>query len=109
MSAPTAPKLTPEEKAAKKAENIARIQGEVDGMLGLDASTLAFPQCLEWHGKLRGKIVEMQTLSIQGLFDFKVVRELEPKIVAKIHQVEERAHALQGGTAAVPGKADRTK
>ena len=103
-----APK-TPEEKARLKAENIARITGEVDGLLGLDASTLAFPECLEWHGKLRGKIVEMQTLAIKGLFDFKVVRELEPKLVAKIHQVEERAHALQSGGGALPGKSDRTK
>lgn len=103
-----APK-TPEDKARMKAENITRITAEVDGMLGLDASGLAFPQCLEWHGKLRGKIVEMQGLAIKGLFDFKVVRELEPKIVAKIHQVEERAHALQSGGGALPGKGDRTK
>ena len=102
-------KPTPEEKARLKAENIQRITGEVDALLALDASGLAFPQCLEWHGKLRGKIVEMQTLAIKGLFDFKVVRELEPKLVAKIHQVEERAHALQTGGGALPGKADRTK
>lgn len=102
-------KPTPEEKARLKAENIERITGEVDELLALDASGLAFPQCLEWHGNLRGKIVEMQTLAIKGLFDFKVVRELEPKLVAKIHQVEERAHALQSGGGALPGKADRTK
>lgn len=105
-----APKpLTTEEKARQKAENIARITAEVDGMLALDASALAFPQCLEWHGKLRGKIVEMQTLAIKGLFDFKVVKELEPRVVAKIHEVEERAHALQSGGGALPGKTDRTK
>ncbi|HLE97699.1 MAG TPA: hypothetical protein VI997_10050 [Candidatus Thermoplasmatota archaeon] len=95
------------EKARRKAENTARIRAEVDALLAADVRSLSFPECLERHGLLRGKIVEFQGLVIKGLFDFAAARELEPKLVQKIHEVEERAHALQAGAGGLPGAGDR--
>jgi len=88
-------------------EPLQRLRPFNPGKIAAECSPDYRSECLEWHGRLRGKIVEFQGLVIKGLFDFAAARELEPKLVQKIHEVEERAHALQAGAGGLPGAGDR--
>lgn len=102
---------TPEErrarKEAEKKANHERFAREVAELLQPLAPNLPLPQLQQEHGRLRGKIVEMQQLVITGRFDMKLAQDYERQIVAQIHKVEEAAHRAQTGGAGLPGEGDR--
>lgn len=93
---------TPEEERAKKLEerraNTERFKAEVEALEkeGVPA-TWSFPDLAAEHTRLRTKIMEMQQLVIRGRFDIPTSQDLERRLVARIHQVEERAKTMQTG------------
>ncbi|HVL49076.1 MAG TPA: hypothetical protein VM889_11005 [Candidatus Thermoplasmatota archaeon] len=56
-----------------------------------------FPEISAEHTRLRTKIMEMQQLVIRGRFDIPKSQEYERRLVARIHQLEERARSMQTG------------
>ncbi len=96
-----APKPTLDEirarKAAVKAENLARVSKEVEPLLAPLPERMSFNDLQIAHGRLRQKIVEIQTLAIQGQFDFAKAQDFERILVGRIHEVEERARSASSG------------
>jgi hypothetical protein len=103
MSDPNAakPGETTEERRARKArvkpETLERVTKEVDEMLGPLPEDMSFNDLQLEHSRLREKIMEIQSLAIQGKFDIKKSQEFERILVEKIHKVEERASQMQTG------------
>jgi hypothetical protein len=63
---------------------------------------MSFADCQAEHTRLRMKIVEFQSMVIQGKLDLKKAQELERRMVEQIHAVEEKARGAAAGGGYVP-------
>lgn len=85
-------------KARMKAENGARLEAELErDFLQPLPETMGFNELQMEHGRLRMKIMEFQQMVIQGQLELAKSSELEKRMVAKIHEVEERARGGASG------------
>lgn len=101
---------TPEQrrarKAAEKEANGKRLETELESQyLQPLPEQMGFNELQAEHTRLRAKIMEFQGLVIQGKLDVKKAQDLEKRMVAQIHLVEERARNLHTG-AHVPKRGD---
>ena len=90
------PEESPEERRARKArereENGRRLEAELESQyLRPLPERMSFHDCQHEHTRLRMKIMEFQQMVIQGKLDVKKAQDLEKRMVAQIHQVEEKA------------------
>jgi hypothetical protein len=93
---------TPEQRRARKAaereENARRLESELESQyLRPLPPRMSFNECQAEHTRLRMKIVEFQQMVITGKLDPKKAQELERRMVAQIHAVEELARQAQTG------------
>jgi len=106
----TAPAETPEERRARKAAereaNGKKLEDELESQyLRPLPERMSFMDCQAEHTRLRMKIVEFQNMVIQGKLDVKKAQELEKRMVAQIHLIEEKARgAHTGGYVPKPGE-----
>lgn len=85
-------------KAAEKEANAAKLESELESQyLRPLPERMSFNECQMEHTRLRSKIMEFQGLVIQGKLDLKRAQELEKRMVAQIHQIEEKARMLSTG------------
>ena len=87
---------TPEERRARKArereENGRKLEAELESQyLRPLPERMSFHECQSEHTRLRMKIMEFQQMVIQGKLDVRKAQELEKRMVAQIHQIEEKA------------------
>jgi hypothetical protein len=98
MTTPETPEERRARKARMKAENAARLQEELErDFLQPLPETMGFNELQMEHGRLRMKIMDFQQLVIQGQLDLAKAQEFEKRMVAKIHEVEERARGMGTG------------
>lgn len=92
-------------KAREREENAQRIRAELDrDFLQPLPERMSFHDCQLEHTRLRAKIMEMQTLVVQGKLDVKREQDLEKLMVEQVHRVEEKARtAGSGGYVPKPG------
>ena len=101
---------TPEQrrarKAAEKEANGKRLQDELESQyLQPLPERMSYNDCQAEHTRLRMKIVEFQQMVITGKLDLKKAQELEARMVAQVHLVEERArNAGSGGYVPAQGR-----
>ena len=106
MTQPETPEERRARKAREKAENAAALEKELeDQYLRPLPETMGFSELQAEHTRLRMKIMEFQQLVITGKLDVKAAQDFERRMVAQIHQVEERARtAGSGGYVPRPGE-----
>lgn len=101
---------TPEERRARKArereENGRKLEEELESQyLRPLPERMSFHDCQFEHTRLRTKIMEFQQMVITGKLDVKKAQELEKRMVAQIHLIEEKArNAGAGGYVPKPGE-----
>jgi len=93
---------TPEQrrarKAAEKEANAQKLEAELESQyLRPLPERMGFNECQMEHTRLRAKIMEFQQLVIQGKLDLKRAQDFEKRMVAQIHQIEEKARSLHTG------------
>jgi hypothetical protein len=91
---------TPEQrrarKAAEKEANGNALEAELESQyLRPLPERMGFNECQMEHTRLRSKIMDFQQLVITGKLDLKKAQELEKRMVAQIHLIEEMARGLQ--------------
>ena len=93
-------------KAQERAENGKRLEDELESQyLRPLPERMGFAECQAEHTRLRMKIMEFQQMVITGKLDVKVAQEMERRMVAQIHQVEEKARNMQShGYVPKPGE-----
>lgn len=94
---------TPEQrrarKAAEKEANAKALETELESQYLRDLpQKMGFNELQAEHTRLRMKIMDFQQLVIQGKLDIKRAQEFEKRMVAHIHQIEERARNLHTGS-----------
>lgn len=94
---------TPEQrrarKAAEKEANGKRLETELESQYLQPLPTqMGFAELQAEHTRLRAKIMEFQGLVIQGKLDLKRAQDLEKRMVAQIHIVEEMARNMHTGS-----------
>lgn len=87
-----------------KAENQARYEAELPGLLTPLKEGMSYNELVMEHQRLRMKIMEMQQLVITGKLPVAFQQDCEGKIVAQIHKVEARVAELQGQGSGAVGK-----
>ena len=93
---------TPEQrrarKAAEKEANAKALETELESQyLRALPERMNFNELQMEHTRLRAKIMEFQTMVIQGKLDLKRAQEFEKRMVAQIHLVEEKARNMHTG------------
>lgn len=101
---------TPEQrrarKAAEKEANAKKLEAELESQyLQPLPERMGFAELQAEHTRLRAKIMDFQGMVIQGKLDLKRAQEFEKRMVAQIHQIEEKARNLHTG-AHVPKPGD---
>lgn len=93
-------------KAREREENARKLEAELESQyLRPLPDRMGFSECQQEHTRLRMKIMEFQQMVIQGKLDVKAAQELERRMVAQIHQVEEKARNMHaGGYVPKPGE-----
>lgn len=104
------PEETPEERRARKArereDNGRKLEAELESQyLRPLPERMSFHECQAEHTRLRMKIMEFQQMVIQGKLDVKKAQDLEKRMVAQIHQIEEKARNI-GSHGYVPKPGD---
>lgn len=99
MTTPETPEERRARKAAEKEANAKRLETELESQyLGALPERMGFAELQAEHTRLRAKIMEFQGMVITGQLDVKRAQEFERRMVAQIHQVEERARNMHTGS-----------
>ena len=99
LAPPMTPDETPEQRRARKAAereaNAKRLEEELESQyLRPLPPRMGFSECQAEHTRLRMKIMEFQSMVIQGKLDVKRAQEFERRMVEQIHAIEEMARNL---------------
>lgn len=98
MTEPETPEQRRARKAAVKEENAKKLETELESQyLQPLPEQMGFAELQAEHTRLRAKIMEFQSMVIEGKLDIKRAQEFERRMVAQIHQIEERGRNLHTG------------